>query len=212
MNGVHRKWAEAMGVDLEKLYCISWFRPSRQSDEYLWRSDVYHQILGLLHMHFGPRGALFDHSRCGSSIVEVPAKKGFLLLGRFHEDSCLSTLSDDEEDVLGRMRQLWLWNSDASDRQPNCRSSRKEAQARYDFESVLQGRQTRRLSEIQDIVLRDKHSNYLSWIRDIMGIPTQTSDRFFDTHLLDQPVEIKIAANYVETRSMSGTMIEHTID
>ena len=156
MNGVHRKWAEAMGVDLEKLYCISWFRPSRQSDDNLWRSDVYHQILGLWHMHFGPRGALFDHSRSGSLVFEVPAKKVFVLLGRIHEDSCLSTLSDNEKDVLARMRQLRLWNSDASDRQPISRCSRKEAQARYDFEIVLQGRQTRHLSEIQDIVLRDK--------------------------------------------------------
>ena len=45
-----------------------------------------------------------------------------------------------------------------------------------------------------------------------MGIPTRTSDSLFDTFLLDQPVEIEIAANSVKTSSMSETMIEHTID
>ncbi|MCJ1355004.1 MAG: hypothetical protein MMC33_004995 [Icmadophila ericetorum] len=134
ISGVHRKWAEAMGVDLEKLYCIQrvdfpsdwvtavasanvnkgpWFRPSGHSEDYLWRSDVHRQILGLLHMHVGPEGVLFDYSRYGPY---------------------LSTLSTHEKAVLERMRKLWLQNELASNGQPNPRFSRKEAQASYDFD------------------------------------------------------------------------------
>lgn len=221
ISGVHKKWAEAMGVNLEKLYCIQqvrspsnwgtalenvdannglWLRRNGHSEDYLWRSDVYRQILGLLHMHVSPKGALFDHSRHGLSVFNVPAQKVSRMLARMHNVSCISTLSTDEEAVLGRMRELWPQIEPASDHQSYLQFSRKEAQASYDFDVLYQGR-------------RSSHS---SWIQDIVGILTLTSDEFFDTLLLDQPdailQEIEIAADCVRTKLVSGTSVEYTLD
>ncbi len=223
ISAVHRKWAEAMGVNLEKLCCIQpvqvppdwatavieadankgpWFR---SRNDYLWRSDVYRQILGLLNLHVGPKGALFDHSRYRALVFEVPARKVSRLLDRIHSESCFQTLSPDEAAILGRMRELWPHEPD-SDLQSllgiksQFKFSRKEAQANYDFDIVHQGRQ----------------SSQSSWIRDIVGILTLTSDDFYNTLLLDQPdailQEIEIAANCVTTKSISGTSMEHTLD
>ncbi|MCJ1399042.1 hypothetical protein MMC11_002244 [Xylographa trunciseda] len=215
-TGHHKRWAQAMGLDMKKLCCIQvtspfdklsaaneakenrgpWFQLQEIEGSYVKRSDIHRQILGLLHLPVSPKGVLFDHRRYqGPSIFQVSAQKVSELLVSIHQERYLGTLLDDERAILAEMRDLWSSNER---RYP--RFSRKEAQASYNF----------------DIALRDGRPSLPSWIRDIVGIITLTSDAFFASLASEwvgiSSLEINVTAGCVRTTSGEGTVLEHTLN
>ncbi|MCJ1287063.1 hypothetical protein MMC26_006411 [Xylographa opegraphella] len=220
-TGHHKKWAQAMGLDMKNLYCIQletsdfdrvaaateangnqgpWFRMPGTDGSYVKRSDIHRQILGLLHLPISPKGAVFDHDRYnGPSIFEVSAQNVSKLLESIHQVRYLGTLSDTEKGILAEMKHLWICNERRYREHEQPRFSRKEAQASYKF----------------DIALRERLPSIPSHIIDIVGIIALMNETFFESLVSESTetlfLEVDVTANCVRTSSITGT-IEHTVD
>ena len=184
-DGTSREWADAMGVDMSRIWCMNRCRRPKDSkaaikkglwwsvpgvlhgfSDYVWRSDIQLQAFTIFHLPLSPMGFLFDEKRtsrkdgienANCKVFKHSWRRLYYLQRQIVDTEFVTSLLEEERAAIERLWSCW----------PN----QKAVETGPAF-----GRNRTRISYEIDTKILSNRSALPKIVQDIIGILTMTTN------------------------------------